>query len=218
LIPVFAIERTQEILHIIHHLKAEGKIKTGTSVFLDSPMGINATLPYMHFKEFQSDEINNHTNIPFNFEGLEIIDDSRDSREIINKNNPKVIVAGSGMMSGGRIIHHALNYLPLETTRLLFVGYQAEETLGRKILEGAQNVTIDGIQVEVKAKIREIKILSSHADQPRLIKWLEHIKGVRKVFLTHGEKAQEEELAKKIKSELGIQDVILPENGKSYEL
>jgi len=218
LIPVFAIERTQEILHIIHHLKAEGKIKTGTSVFLDSPMGINATLPYMHFKEFQSDEINNHTNIPFNFEGLEIIDDSRDSREIINKNNPKVIVAGSGMMSGGRIIHHALNYLHLETTRLLFVGYQAEETLGRKILEGAQNVTIDGIQVEVKAKIREIKILSSHADQPRLIKWLEHIKGVRKVFLTHGEKAQEEELAKKIKSELGIQDVILPENGKSYEL
>lgn len=218
LIPVFAIERTQEILHIIHHLKKDGKIRSETRVFLDSPMGIDATMPYMEFKEFQNDEIKSHTSIPFNFEGLEVTYDSRDSREISSTDDPKVIIAGSGMMSGGRIIHHALSYLSLASTRLLFVGYQAENTLGRKILEGSKNVSVDGVQVEVKAKIREIKILSSHADQPRLIKWLGHIKDTKKVFLTHGEKVQREILSEKIRESNPEIEVILPENGNSYEL
>ncbi len=218
LIPVFAIERTQEILHIIHHLKDDGKIRKDTKIFLDSPMGIDATMPYMHFKEFQNDEIKSHTNIPFNFEGLEVTYDSRDSRDIQSFDNPKVIIAGSGMMSGGRIIHHALNYLSFDTTRLLFVGYQADNTLGRKILEGSTIVSVDGAQIEVKASIREIKILSSHADQPRLLKWLTEIKNVKKVFLTHGEKMQREIFLKKIYESSGNIEVVLPENGKSYEL
>lgn len=218
LIPVFAIERTQEILHIIHHLKEEGKVRRETKVFLDSPMGIDATMPYMSFKDFQNDEIRSHVNIPFNFEGLEVTYDSRDSRDIQSFDNPKVIIAGSGMMSGGRIIHHALNYLPVYNTRLLFVGYQADNTLGRKILEGSKTVAVDGVQIEVKATIREIKILSSHADQPRLIRWLGEIKNVKKVFLTHGEKVQREILSNKIGESTNGIKVILPENGKSYEL
>ncbi len=216
LIPVFAIERTQEVMHIIHHLKKDGKIKEDTQVFLDSPMGINATLPYLHFKNFQNDEIRSHSGIPFNFEGLNITDDSRDSREILSRENPKVIIAGSGMMSGGRILHHALNYLSDNKTRVLFVGYQAEETLGRKILEGKKNVYVEGIQIHVNAHITEIKTLSSHADQHRLIKWLSYIKGVKKVFLTHGEKNQREILGGKIKENLEIKDVVLPENGRTY--
>lgn len=115
-------------------------------------------------------------------------------------------------------MRHALEYLPLSTTRILFVGYQAEETMGRDILEGAKNVIIQNEQVPVRANIREIKTLSSHADQPRLMKWLSHIKGVKKVFLTHGEKVQRETLAKKIMEDLSIKDVVLPEEGKEYTL
>jgi metallo-beta-lactamase family protein len=218
LIPAFALERTQEVLHIIHHLKKDGKVLPETPVFLDSPMGIDATSMYMEFKDFYNDEIKSHSEIPFNFEGLDITYDSRESREIIRNAGPKVIVAGSGMMSGGRIMNHAVNYISLSTTRILFVGYQAEETIGRKILEGAQNVLIQDTQLKVRANIREIKTMSSHADQPKLLTWLSHIKGVKHVFLTHGESKQREVLAEKIKTDLSIQNVHLPKHLEVYSL
>lgn len=222
LIPAFAIERTQEVLHAIHHLKEDGKVRPETLVFLDSPMGIDATTAYMDFKSFQNEEIHNHTNIPFNFEGLLITYEGWESRKIQKETGPKVIVAGSGMMSGGRMIHHVINYLADTTTRVLFVGYQAEETLGRQVLDGADQVVVEDRkgkkQVPVRAHIREIKTLSSHADQPRLIKWLGHMKGVKKVFLTHGEQPQREALAQKIREELKINEVYLPEQGQEYDL
>jgi metallo-beta-lactamase family protein len=218
LIPAFSIERTQELLHTIHHLKKDKKVKADTPVFLDSPMAINATQAYMDFKNYYNDEIKSHTDIPFNFEGLVITDDARDSKDIIKSPGPKVIIAGSGMMSGGRIMHHAANYLPIATTRVLFVGYQAEETIGRQIIEGAQNVVINKISIHIRAHINEIKTLSSHADQPRLITWLKHIKGVKKVFLTHGELPQQEALREKIGKELGITDIIIPNYDESFSL
>lgn len=217
LIPAFALERTQEILHILHHLKKDEKIKSGTQIFLDSPMGINATQAYLDFKDYYNDEIKNHTDIPFNFDGLTITDDSKDSKNIIREPGPKVIIAGSGMMSGGRIMHHAASYLSQATTRVLFVGYQSEETTGRKILEGARSVTINKSQVPVRAHIREIKTLSSHADLPRLLTWLGHIKGAKKVFLTHGELPQQEALTEAIKKELKITDVCLPKLDEKVE-
>lgn len=219
LIPAFAIERTQEVLHIIHHLKKDGKVRPDTPVFLDSPMGTNATEAYLAFDGFLNDEMRSHgEEIPFNFEGLVITEQARDSKEIFKSPAPKVIVAGSGMMSGGRILHHAANYLADPLTRLLFVGYQGEDTMGREILEGAKSVKIDKKQIPVRAHIREIKILSSHADQTRLIEWLRHIKGVQKVFLTHGEKSQRETLREKIMKELGIKDVYLPKDQEAFEL
>ena len=122
------------------------------------------------------------------------------------------------MMSGGRIMKHAETYLPLPTTRVLFVGYQAEETIGRKILEGAQNVVINKVQVHIRAHISEIKTLSSHADQSKLLVWLGHIKGVKKVFLTHGELPQQEALQEKIKDQLKITDIIIPNFDDSFPL
>lgn len=218
LIPAFAIERTQEVLHIIHHLKLEGKVTADMPVYLDSPMGTDATYVYLNFREYLNDEIRNHSDFPFNFEGLTIIDDFKESQDIKNQPNPKVIIAGSGMMSGGRIMQHAIHYLPHTSTRLLFVGYQAEETIGREILNGAKNVVINKTQIPVRAHIREIKILSSHADQPRLLKWLKSINGVEKVFITHGEKAEREALAEKIKTELNIPEIYLPEYNQKYVL
>ncbi len=222
LIPAFAIERTQEVLHIIHHLKEEGKIKPETLVFLDSPMGINATTSYLDFKSFQNDEIQKHPTIPFNFEGLLITYEGWESRKIQKETGPKVIIAGSGMMSGGRITHHLINYLADESTRILIVGYQAEETIGRQILDKAPVVVLEDRKkkrsIPVKAHIREIKTLSSHADQKKLLDWLKHIQGVKKVFLTHVEKTQRESLAQKIREELKIDEVYLPKPEEIFEL
>lgn len=219
LIPAFAIERTQEILHIIHHLKKDGKIKADTPIFLDSPMGITATEVYLEFEGYYNDEINGHgKDVPFNFEGLVITDEARHSRAIFESPPPKVIIAGSGMMSGGRILHHAANYLSDPSTRILFVGYQADETIGRQILKGAKSVTIDKKQIQVRAHVREIKILSSHADLPRLLTWLKHINDVKQIFLTHGEEAERNGLKAAIQTELGIKDVYLPEYGETFPL
>lgn len=218
LIPAFSLERTQELLHRIYHLKRDDKIGSDTPVFLDSPMGIRATAIFKVFKEYYNDELQSHTDDPFRFEGLVVTEDARDSKEISKAVNPKVIIAGSGMLSGGRILHHAAHYLPHPTTRLLFVGYQAEETLGRKILEGAKNVWIQDKQVRVRAMIREIHSLSSHADQPKLLTWLQHMKGVQKVFLTHGDTQQRNTFAQTVKTERHITDIILPQNGQSFSL
>lgn len=216
MIPAFSIERTQELIHRIHHMKAEGKISAEIPVFLDSPMGSHVTQIYREYADFCNDEIHAHTNDPFIFDGLRITDESYQSKKIIGVPNPKVIIAGSGMMSGGRIMHHSENYLSSPTTHILFVGYQAEDTMGRKILEGAQSVVINNENYTVKAKIREIETLSSHADQGKLLKWLGHIKGVKKVFLVHGEPEQREVLKGKITEELGITDITLPEKGSGY--
>ncbi len=216
LIPAFALERTQELLHIIHHLKKDRKIRPETKVFLDTPMGIDATTIYIDFKEFYNTELQSHTDIPFNFEGAVVTSESKESRNIIHEPDPKVIIAGSGMMSGGRILRHATDFLPRASTRVLFVGYQSEETVGRKILEGAKNVRIEKQTVEVRAHIREIKTLSSHADQPRLINWLSHIKGVKKVFLTHGELPQQQALNEQIKTLAG--QAIIPKLSETFDL
>lgn len=218
LIPSFAIERTQELLHRIHHMKAEGKIGATLPVFLDSPMGSHVTQIYREYASFCNDEIHKHIDDPYVFDGLRVTDESYESKKIMNVPGAKVIIAGSGMMSGGRIMHHSENYLSFPNTRILFVGYQAEETMGRAILEGAKNVAINNETVPVKAKIREIETLSSHADQQKLLTWLGHIKGVKKVFLLHGEPEQRETLKSKITTELGLSDITLPEKGSEHSV
>jgi len=212
LIPAFSLDRTQELLHIFNHLKKDGKIAQETPVYLDSPMGIRATAIYEEFPELYSDELKAHAKEenPFHFPGLTMVEDGKDSESLQESDGTKVIIAGNGMMGGGRIMRHASVYLPYATTRLLIVGYQAEETLGRKLLEGAKQVMIDDKSVVVKASVTEIKTMSAHADQPKLLNWLKQIKGVKKVFLTHGEDVSRTALMGKIKEELNIADVILP--------
>lgn len=211
LIPAFSIERSQEILHRISHMKRSGKIKNETPVFLDSPMAEKTTLIFERYYQLFNDELKQDfaEGDPFNFPGLVILE-HRDHGKVLEEVGGKVIIAGSGMMSGGRILSHAIEYLPRPTTRLLIVGYQAEGTLGRIILEGNKNVKIEGVEVEVKATVTETQAMSSHADQPRLLAWLKHINGVKKVIVTHGESKQRSTLADKIKTDLGIGDVVVP--------
>lgn len=212
LIPAFSLERTQVLLHMIDHLKKDGKVKRDTKVFLDSPMGIKATEIYKSYPELYSERLAEHTKgeDPFNFPGLEIVERDQRSRKIHSIPGPKVIIAGSGMMSGGRIVRHLADFLDRESTRLLIVGYQAEGTLGREIEEGAKVVEIKERQVEVNANILEIKSMSAHADQPRLLTWLSHIKNTKKVFLTHGDNPQRRILSEKIKEKKLSPEVYLP--------
>lgn len=210
LIPAFSLERTQEILHKIHHLKKDGAVRGDTPVFLDSPMGIRATQVFMGFKEFYNDELQKHFEDPFFFDHLVITESVKDSKDIRRAMEPKVIIAGSGMLSGGRIVHHAAQYLPLPSTRLLFVGYQAEETPGRRILEGARNVVLDKKNITIRAQIRRIASFSAHADQEKLLTWLGHIKDVKTLCIIHGDTAQRQTLAEKAKT-LNIPNIHLPE-------
>ncbi len=220
LVPAFSLERTQEILHRIDHLKKSKKVKDETPVFLDSPMAIKATMIFKHFAELYNQELADHARLddPFDFPGLILVEKGGESAKIKDIDRPKVIIAGSGMMSGGRIMRHAIDFLPLPTTRLLQVGFQAQGTVGRQIQDGAKKVKIYDQEVEVKASIREVTSMSAHADQPRLMNWLSKIKGVTKVFLTHGEELPRLVLAEKIRNELGIADVVLPEMNQTVEL
>lgn len=219
LIPVFSIERAQEMLHRIDHLKKDGKVKNETPVFMDSPMAEKTTIIFGKYQKLWNAELQQDavTDDPFNFPGLVVLQ-HRQHGKVLEKVGGKVIMAGSGMMSGGRIVGHAKEYLPRANTRLLIVGYQAEGTLGREILSGNKKVIIEGIETEVRATINEIKSMSSHADQPRLLSWLKQIGGVKKVFIIHGEARQRQTLAEKIKADLGIMNVVIPEMNEEIGL
>lgn len=212
LVPTFSLDRTQELLHMIMHLKKNGKVKNETRIFMDSPMAEKATRVYVEYPKDFNQEIQNDLKIGdvFDFPGLTVIGKGLESEALHQNPSPKVIIAGSGMMTGGRIVAHAAYYLPMESTRLMIVGYQAVGTLGRRILNGDKSLNINGTSVNVKATITETQAMSSHADQGQLINWLKHIKGVKKVFLTHGEDDVRPILAKKISDELGLKDITLP--------
>lgn len=211
LIPAFALERTQEILHIIMHLKLSRKIMADTPIYLDSPMAERATIIYGDYPAYFNDHVKNEfATHPFEFPGLVRVAKAQESQKIRGHMGPKVIVAGSGMMTGGRILGHATHYLPLADTRVFIVGYQSPETIGHALLAGDKNVKIEGKTVSVRAAIGSTQSMSSHADQSQLLKWLAHIKNVKKVFLTHGDDGPRGALKQKITEELDLHDITLP--------
>lgn len=220
LMPSFAVERTQELLHIIDHLKKSGRVSEKTQVFLDSPMAIKATRIYRRYRYLYGEELALHakTDDPFHFPGLVLVEDRRESEAIDGIHGPKVIIAGGGMMNGGRIVGHAIRWLGRPGTRLLFTGYQSEETIGRSILDGARVVRIGDTDVEIAAGVRKMSALSAHADQPKLIRWLSGITGVRTVFLVHGEDGPRKALKTVITEKVGVSDVHLPVFGETVAL
>ncbi len=222
LIPAFALERTQEVLHMIMHLKKEGKVRSETAVYLDSPMAEEATNIYIDYPQLFNEHIKKdfqEEGTPFGFPGLQIVNKKSVSEALHRrKDEPKVIIAGSGMMSGGRILGHAAHYLKYPEHRLLIVGYQGEGTIGRDLMDGKREIVIDKEVIQVKATVSATHAMSSHADQQQLLDWLGAIQQVKKVFLTHGEDPSREALAQKITQELGIPDVTLPKMHEEVEV
>jgi len=212
LIPTFALERTQEILHLIMHLKKDGKIRKQTPIILDSPMADRATQIYLDYPELFNTHIQEDLKQGgmFNVSGLEIITKRSQSHGLSFRDEAKVILAGSGMMSGGRIVGHTAQYLTHAKNRLFIVGYQGEGTLGRQLMEGQREVIIDGKKIIVRGSVTTTHAMSSHADQDQLLGWLKNITGVKKLILTHGEDISREALSARVTQELGIHDIRLP--------
>ena len=218
MIPTFAIERTQELLHDIEHFCAVSNCEKPT-FYLDSPLATKVTKVFEKYPEYLSKTLNQfHKNEDFfGLEHLQITQTHQQSEAIDELPNPKVIIAGSGMLNGGRIIFHAQKYLSDAKNTLLIVGYQPIGGLGRRLIEGAHEVKILGKNIRVKAKIESIRSYSAHADLPQLLGWLGNIKGCKKIFLVHGETDQMLTFSKAINNNLKIETVI-PQYGERYEL
>ncbi len=187
LIPSFAIERTQELLYYINQLVRDKKFPK-ESVFLDSPLAIDATKVFERNKRFFSDRLRKEFSSPFTFNQLKPLRSVQESKSMNEYARPCIIIAGNGMCTAGRIRYHLKHNLYKDENTLLFVGYQAEGSLGRYILEGAKNVRMMGIEVAVKAQVRKIDSFSSHADSEELVGWIGGFRQKpKKVFIVHGE-------------------------------
>jgi len=220
LIPVFSLERTQVMLYELNEL-FETKRITQIPVFLDSPLAIRVTEIYervtKNYNQAVQNEIKGGDDI-FKFPKLRETAQVRDSQEIMHTPGPKVILAGSGMSTAGRILGHEEVYLPDPNTTLLFIGYQAPGTLGRIIQGGAKQVIIDEHEVLIKAKIETVEGYSAHADSDALVDFASHSAGtLKQVFVTMGEPKSSIFLAQRLNDELGVR-AIMPERGKKYEL
>lgn len=206
LIPAFSLERTQELLHIFDHLKKDGKIKHDLAVVLDSPMAMRATAVFERYSEYFNATLERHfsKDDPFDFPGLELVEGARQSKQVNGRLGAKVIIAGSGMMSGGRIMFHAARWLPDPKTILVVTGFQAEGTIGREIQDGATKVRILDREVEVKGRVEEITTMSAHAGKSQLLEWVRGIKGVKQVVLVHGEESGRDGLEKELEGEMKV--------------
>jgi metallo-beta-lactamase family protein len=211
-IPSFAIERAQDLLYYIREFKEEGLLSKDVKVFLDSPLAISATNIFRAHKECFDDEAREllkQKRDLFSFPNLFFTRSKEASMEINNIKSGAIIIAGSGMCTGGRIKHHLKHNLWREECAVIFVGYQAAGTLGRRIIDGEKEVEIYGETVKVNAKIYTINGFSAHADQQEILDWISSVDKNTKVVVTHGEEVERDALAEKLK-ELGFNEILKP--------
>lgn len=223
-IPSFAVGRTQELLYFFRQIKEEGLIQGHDHfpVYVDSPLAVESTHIFSQSMHDYFDEdalalLDQGIN-PINFEDLKVSITSEDSITINEDTEPKVIISASGMCEAGRIRHHLKHNLWRKECTILFVGYQAEGTLGRSILEGAPEVKLFEEEIKVNAEICQLAGISGHADRSGLLKWIQSFspKPIR-VFVNHGEDEVCSTFANQLKEELSI-DALAPYNGSCYDL
>jgi len=205
-IPSFAIERTQELLYRLGGLRAKGLIPE-VPVFVDSPMAVKVTEVFRRHPELfdaatlERIERGEH---PCDFPGLRLTRSVEESKAINTRGGTSIIIAGSGMCTGGRIKHHLANNIERPESTILFVGYQAEGTLGRQLLEGAHRVRLFGVMRDVVARLEKVNGMSAHADRAELLDWLRALKTPpSEVFVIHGEKKASAAFSEAIGRELG---------------
>lgn len=219
IIPTFAVERTQELLYEIN-LFVERKLITGLNFYVDSPLAIKATEIFRAYRKYYDEDAMNMIRSgddPFSFKGLTYTESTNESRRLAGE-RAAVIMAGSGMCTGGRVLHHLMNTLPQKDAHIVFVGFQVPGTLGRRLVDGATMVRIHGVDVLVQAHIHTLNGFSAHADQHDLIYWLRSFgHSPREVFITHGDQDNRLAFAEKVKEELQLNTVI-PEPGQEFEL
>jgi len=206
IVPSFALERSQEVLYYINELLLAGAIAQLT-VFLDSPMAARITKVFKGHPELFDEEmtefIDKHES-PFNFPGLKIVQSTKESKAINKIRGTVMVIAGSGMCTGGRVKHHLVNNISNGRNTIMFVGYQAMGTLGRRIVNGEKEVRILGQEYAVKARIARIGGFSAHADREELLRWLRGLKKPpRKLFVVHGEANSAQQFGDYVRKETG---------------
>jgi len=213
LVPAFAIGRTQEVIWVLDDLARDGRIPR-VPLYLDSPMASRATSVYDDHPETYDEEtaaLLRSGESPLKYPGQQFTDSPEESKAIRHAKRPIMVVASSGMLTGGRIMHHLKDFLPDPTCTLLFIGYQGEGTLGRRLQDGGKTARIDGQEINVRCRVRSISGFSAHADQHELEAWLGHFAADGKpktVFIVHGDPDAAEAFAERIRSELRMEAVI----------
>ena len=220
LIPAFAVGRAQEIVYFIRELEDEKRIPI-LPVCVDSPMAAAATRAYATDKEEQDEEYAaalKTTPTPLQTHSMLACNTRDESKRINGMQGSRIIISASGMMNGGRVLHHALRLLPNENATVVFVGYQAAGTLGRRVADGEKQVKVLGQWIPVKCKIEKIGGFSAHADWKEVIRWLEGMPSApKKAFVTHGEPDSAEAMAKHISERFGWQ-IEVPQYGERVQL
>ncbi len=205
IIPSFAIERAQELLYELNLLLLEKRIPSLT-VFVDSPMANRVTKVFRDHPELFDEEmleLLHDSHSPFAFSNLKYVNSVQESKAVNDQRGPAIIIAGSGMCTGGRIKHHIVNNIDNPANTLLFVGYQAIGTLGRIILDGAKEIRLFGKSHPVKMQVKRIEGFSAHAGKDELFNWVSSLKHApRKVFITHGEEDATEHFSKYLQEKL----------------
>lgn len=222
MIPTFAIERTQELLYELNELVEHDRLPR-IPIFLDSPLAIKLTKVYKNHERYFNQKVLHEIRAGddiFNFPGLKLTFSPQESKAINEIKGPKVIIAGSGMSLGGRILFHEVRYLSDPNSTILFVGYQVEGSPGRQILDGKKEIKLLGKHIPINCNVKIIEGYSAHADQAMLLGWVGKAKQdgqLKKVFVTHGEYHSSSILGQKIKDKLNVEAVV-PAMGDSFAL
>jgi metallo-beta-lactamase family protein len=223
IIPAFAVGRTQQIVLLLHQLIDEQRIPA-VPMFVDSPLAVDVTKTFRAHPECFDAETAKYLENgkdPFGFKRLTYVREAEGSKKLNDLRGPFVVISPSGMCEAGRILHHLRHNIGDPKNTVLITGYQAENTLGRKLINGMKSVRIFGIPTEVRAEIQSLDELSGHADAGELIAWMKPLIGtprtLKRVFLVHGETQESGPLASLIQSTYGIEAIpVAP--GQIYDL
>jgi metallo-beta-lactamase family protein len=220
IVPAFAVGRTQQLVLMLHQL-IDAKQIPPFPIFVDSPLAVNVTEVFRKHPELYDEEaqafLSNHED-PFGFSRLTYVRDVNQSKALNDLRGPFMIISASGMCEGGRVLHHLKNNISDPRNTVLLTGYQAENTLGRKIQEHWKAVPIFGEPMRLRAEVEKLDALSGHADREEMLTWMEPLSaGLKKVFLVHGEPDQQRAFAAAI-GERHHLEVFIPERGRSFEL
>jgi metallo-beta-lactamase family protein len=219
-VPAFAVGRTQELVAVLHELIGRGAIPD-LPLYVDSPMAREATGVFKRHPECFDDETRSmfaDGGAPFGFDRLRYVVTPDESRALNDLNEPCIIISASGMCEGGRILHHLQHALGNPRNTILFVGFQGQGTLGRRLRDGAETVNVFGEPVRVRAEIEALDGFSAHADQRELLAWVARLDPApRTVFIVHGEPEPAETLARLLRERIPA-TVHVPEKGQEFEL
>lgn len=222
IIPAFSVGRTQNIVHTLDRLESKGLLPR-IPVYVDSPLAVNATQVFeAHPECYDGDllEYLHHDPNPFGFNQLHYIRDVERSKALNRQKGPFIVISASGMMTGGRILHHLANSLEDPQNTILVVGYCAKHTLGARIVDGAETVRIFGEKYQVRATVRKLNAYSGHAGQDELVRFLRSgldPKDLKQIWLVHGEETRSQ-LMKSYLEDSGFNNVVLPFRGESFKV